>query len=241
MKQFQPTLNVERLDIVGYLVAEMANEVVANDMLGVADGLLRFWTDCVFPKIGHQVMLRQRRKLEAGRYLFLIDPNNQDKPVHLSPGVPLTGKIPQEAHGQGGYGQDSYAPPGFEPPGGQAYGDDDFVSRGRPPRSGLSGPGRRGPQQGSPHRLGNTRMVLYLAASVIGVVLIVLLVLHLTKSGGNSPPAAGSSTPTARTTATAGASSSSFALTQAADIGTYPLNTAATKEYGTIAVNKAAP
>jgi hypothetical protein len=153
-------------------------------------------------------------------------------------GSPQAG-YPQEAYGPGGYGQDPYAPPGFEPPGGQAYGDDDFASRGLPPRSGLSG-GRRGPDQGSPHRLGSTRMVLYLAASVIGVILIVLLVLHLTKSGGSSS-AGGSSTPTASTSATAGGTASSFTLTQPADVGTYPLNTAATKEFSAIAVTKAVP
>ena len=147
---------------------------------------------------------------------------------------------PQEDYGQGGYGQDSYVPPGFEPPGGQAYGDDDFASRGRPPRSGLSGPERRGPDQGSPHRPGNTRMILYLVASVIGVILIVLLVLHLTKSGGASP-AAGSSTPTASSTGTAGGAGFRYVLTQAAEVGTYPLNTAATKEFSTIAVTKAVP
>jgi hypothetical protein len=155
------------------------------------------------------------------------------------PGSPQAG-YPQEAYGQGGYGQDSYAQPGFEPLGGHPYGDDDFASRGRPPRSGLTGPGRPGLDQGSPHRLGNIRMILYLAASVIGVILIVLLVLHLTKSGGKSP-ASGSSTPTARATATAGGAGSRYALTQAATVGTYPLNTAATREFGTIAVNKATP
>jgi hypothetical protein len=154
-------------------------------------------------------------------------------------GSPQVGS-PQETYGQGGYGQDSYAPPGFEQPGGQAYGDDDFASHGRPPRSGPSGPGQRGPGRGSPRRLGGTRMILYLAASVIGVVLVVLLVLQLTKSGGNTQ-AGGSSTPTARTTATASGAGSSFGLTQAAAVGTYPLNTAATKEFSTIAVNKATP
>ena len=86
-------------------------------------------------------------------------------------------------------------------------------------------------------------MILYLAASVIGVILIVLLALHLTKSGGRSQPS-GSSTPTVRATATAGGAGgagSRYVLTQAAAVGTYPLNTAATKEFGTIAVNKAVP
>jgi hypothetical protein len=83
-------------------------------------------------------------------------------------------------------------------------------------------------------------MILYLAAAVIGVVLVVLLVLHLTKNSGNTQ-AGGSSTPTARTTATAGGAGSSYGLTQAAAVGTYPLNTAATKEFSTIAVNKATP
>jgi len=83
-------------------------------------------------------------------------------------------------------------------------------------------------------------MILYLVASVIGVVLVVLLVLHLTKSSGNAK-AGGTSTPTARTTATASGAGSSYGLTQAAAVGTYPLNTAATKEFSTIAVNKATP
>ena len=83
-------------------------------------------------------------------------------------------------------------------------------------------------------------MILYLAASVIGVVLVVLLVLHLTKSGGKTNPGA-TSTPTARTTATASGAGSSFGLTQPAAVGSYPLNTAATKEFSTIAVNKAVP
>jgi hypothetical protein len=83
-------------------------------------------------------------------------------------------------------------------------------------------------------------MILYLAASVLGVVLVVLLVLHLTQSGGKSQ-AGGASTPTARTTATAGSAGSGYGLTQAAAVGTYPLNTAATKEFSTIAVSKATP
>jgi len=83
-------------------------------------------------------------------------------------------------------------------------------------------------------------MILYLVAAVIGVVLVVLLVLQLTKNGGNSQ-AGGASTPTARTTATAGGAGSSYGLTQAAAVGTYPLNTAATKEFSTIAVSKATP
>src|SRR5205807_6242071 len=79
---------------------------------------------------------------------------------------------------QSGYGQDAYGQPGFEQPGGPGYDDDDTASLGRAPLS-RSGPPR------SPQRLAGVRMVLYLAASVLGVVVIVYLVIHLTKSGAN--------------------------------------------------------
>ncbi len=71
-------------------------------------------------------------------------------------------------------------------------------------------------------------MVLYLAASVIGVVVIVYLVIHLTKSGANSS-AGGSSTPSTGTTAGARGPVTGYVFTQAAKVGKFPLNKAATK------------
>ncbi len=83
-------------------------------------------------------------------------------------------------------------------------------------------------------------MVIYLAACVIGVVLIVYLVIHLTKSGGNSA-ASGSSTPSTGTSATARATPSDYVLHQAAQVGTYPLNTAETSHFASILESQAAP
>ena len=91
----------------------------------------------------------------------------------------------QDANGAGGYSQDAaYVRPGPGQPGGAPPGGDDIPAAGTSPRSG-------GPR--SAQRLGGIRMVLYLLASVVGVVVIVLLVVHLTKTGSNSP-AAGSPT-----------------------------------------------
>jgi hypothetical protein len=135
--------------------------------------------------------------------------------------------------GQGGYGQDAYGQPGFEQPGSPGYDDDDTTSLGRAPRS-RSGPPR------SPQRLAGARMVLYLAASVIGVVVIVYLVIHLTKSGANNP-AAGSSTPSTGTTAAARGPVTGYAFTQAAEVGRFPLNKAATKLATPLAESKSAP
>ncbi len=155
-------------------------------------------------------------------------------PPGATPGSPPAG-FPQDVYGQGGYNQDSYAPPGFEQPSGPGY-DDDLPSRGRPPRSGLSGSG----QLGSPHRLSRVRMVLYLAASVIGVVLIVYLVVHMTKSGTNSA-ASGSSTPSTGATAKAKATASAYVLTPAAKVGNYPLNTTVTHHFASILESQSAP
>jgi hypothetical protein len=70
-------------------------------------------------------------------------------------------------------------------------------------------------------------MVLYLLSSVVGVVVIVLLVVHLTKTGTNSTPTGGS-TPSTGTTAAA-APATKYVLTAAPKAGSYPLNSAATR------------
>ena len=81
-------------------------------------------------------------------------------------------------------------------------------------------------------------MVLYLLASVVGVVVIVLLVVHLTKTGTNSP-AAGSSTPAS--TSTAGAQSGSlYVLAAAPSAGSYKLSATATRAYSRQAKNQIA-
>jgi hypothetical protein len=82
-------------------------------------------------------------------------------------------------------------------------------------------------------------MVLYLAASVVGVVVIVYLVIHLTKSGANNP-ATGSSTPSTGTTAAAGGPGTGFVFTQAAAVGKFPLNKAATNLATPLAVSQSA-
>ncbi len=155
-----------------------------------------------------------------------------------APGSPPAG-YPQDVYGQGGYNQDSYVQPGFEQPSGPGYGDDDLPSRGRPPRSGLPGPGQPGPGR-SPYRLSRARMVIYLAASVIGVVLIVYLVVHLTKSGTDNA-ASGTSTPTMGATAKAKATPAAYTLTAAGKVGSYPLNTAVTSHYASILENQSEP
>ncbi len=83
-------------------------------------------------------------------------------------------------------------------------------------------------------------MALYLAAAVVGVVVIVYLVLQLTKSSPNSA-AGGPSTPSHGTTAPAAVPASGFVVTQAASVGPYPLNKAATTEYTAGALQQSAP
>jgi hypothetical protein len=136
----------------------------------------------------------------------------------------------QDAYAPAGYGPDSYGQPGFEPPAGAGF-DDGGV--GAPGRGGRS---RSGPRSGArpPQRLGGLRMVLYLAASVIGVVVIVFLVIYLTKSGGSNA-ASGSSTPTGAATAGGANGANGYVLTQAAKVGTFPLNKAVTKEVSSTA------
>ena len=82
-------------------------------------------------------------------------------------------------------------------------------------------------------------MAAYLLASVIGVVVIVLLVVRLTKTGADSP-AAGSS-PSATTPTAAAGPASRYVFTAASTAGPYKLNSAATKDFGTLAENRAAP
>jgi hypothetical protein len=68
------------------------------------------------------------------------------------------------------------------------------------------------------------RMVLYLAAAVIGVAAIVFLVIHLAKSGSGTA-ASGTSTPGSTATAGGGAAAGqAYVLQQAASVGKYPLN-----------------
>jgi hypothetical protein len=178
----------------------------------------------------------------------------------------------QDAYGDhGGYGPDGYGPQGFEQQGFEQQGfeqqgfeqqgfeqqgfeqqgfeqpsagvgpgyDDDFASGGRAPRS-RPGSSRSGPR--TPQRLSAARMVLYLAASVVGVVVIVFLVIHLAKSGG-STPAGGTPTTsaTASTSPTATGQVSSYAFKQASSVGSYPLNQAAVNDLATAAKNQSAP
>ena len=103
------------------------------------------------------------------------------------------------------------------------------------PEPGLPRSGQRPPRQ-----IGGIRMALYLAAAVVGVVVIVYLVVHLTKSGSNSA-ASGTSTPSKSTTTTAAAAPvTDYVVTQAANVGPYPLNKAATTEYTAGALNQSA-
>jgi hypothetical protein len=139
----------------------------------------------------------------------------------------------QDVHGTGGYTPDSYAQPGFEQP----YGDDDLhpsTPPGSPPR------GSRTAQRGAPQRLGGIRMVLYLLSSVVGVVVIVLLVVHLTKTGTNSA-ASGGSTPSTSAPAGGAAPAQKYTLKAASKAGPLTLNAAATRSFSTLAEGQAAP
>jgi hypothetical protein len=83
-------------------------------------------------------------------------------------------------------------------------------------------------------------MVLYLLSSVVGVVVIVLLVVHLTKTGTNST-ATGGSTPSTGTTPTAAAGpATKYLLKAAPKAGSFALNSAATRSFSTLAQNQAA-
>ena len=83
-------------------------------------------------------------------------------------------------------------------------------------------------------------MVLYLLASVVGVVVIVLLVVHLTKTGTNSP-ATGSTPSTGSTSAGAAGTAGQYVFTAAPKAGTFALSTAATRTFTHQAQTAAAP
>ncbi len=82
-------------------------------------------------------------------------------------------------------------------------------------------------------------MVLYLGASVLGVIVIVLLVVRLSKSGSDSTTGGSTTPPT--TSSTAAVTPSSFTLVQAPKVDNkYPLNLAAARTSTTLAANKTA-
>ena len=84
-------------------------------------------------------------------------------------------------------------------------------------------------------------MVAYLAASVIGVVLIVFLVVHLTKGSTKSPAGRHHADPRDHRHRRRWRDHQGFVFTQAAKVGTYPLNQAATTEFASAALKQAAP
>ena len=79
-------------------------------------------------------------------------------------------------------------------------------------------------------------MALYLAAAVVGVIVIVFVVVQLTKSGSNKA-ATGSSTPSTGTTAAARGATNDYVFTQAAKVGNFPLNKTATKTFTSAALS----
>ncbi len=86
-------------------------------------------------------------------------------------------------------------------------------------------------------------MIAYLAAAVVAVILIVFLVVHfVTKSGGKASPGA-TNRPSSGTTSNAPVHSNtaSYAITQPAKVGNYPLNRAATTEFTSAVEKQAAP
>ena len=79
-------------------------------------------------------------------------------------------------------------------------------------------------------------MALYLAAAVVGVIVIVFVVVQLTKSGSNKA-ATGSSTPSTGTTTAARGATNGYVITQAAGVGSFPLNKTETRAFGSAALN----
>jgi hypothetical protein len=131
------------------------------------------------------------------------------------PGYPRAGYAP-DGPAAGGLVADDHPRPGhggFEP----------RAPRGREGRRGRPAPRRARP---APNR---TRTLVYLAGSVLGVVLIVFLVIHLTRSGGGSPAGAASA-PSASASAGSVAPTAAYRLTTPARIGKFPLNRAATAD-----------
>ncbi len=160
------------------------------------------------------------------------------QPGYSQPGYPQNGYsqdgYPQDGYRQDGYGRDPYAQPSFEPAADPAL-DDAGVPPGRPSRSGAprSGGGQRQP------RLSGAKMVLYLGASILGVIVIVLLVVRLSKSGSNSTTGGSTTSPT--TSSTAAAPPTSFVLVRAPKVDNkYPLNLTAARTSTTLAANKTA-
>jgi hypothetical protein len=147
--------------------------------------------------------------------------------VPTAPGAPGQDGYPQDPYTQDPYGPAGYGQQGFEQPAGPGYDDDHVAARGRAPRS-RSGPPRSGPR--SAQQLAGARMALYLAAAVVGVVVIVFLVIHLAKSGANKA-ATGSSTPSTGPTAATGSNgTNAYVFTKAAKVGSFTLNKAATTQ-----------
>src|SRR5579875_2754057 len=131
------------------------------------------------------------------------------------PGYPRAGYAP-DGQAAGGLVADDHPRPGhggFEP----------HAPCGREGRRGRPAPRRARP---APNR---TRTLVYLAGSVLGVVLIVFLVIHLTRSGGGSPAGA-ASTPSASASAGSVAPTAAYRLTTPSRIGKFPLNRAATAD-----------
>ncbi|MGH3420103.1 MAG: AMP-binding protein, partial [Streptosporangiaceae bacterium] len=129
------------------------------------------------------------------------------------------------------------ADPAAAGPAGRQYGQDASPSTpARPPRSGSARSGQR-----STPRMSGIRMILYLAGAVIGVVLIVLLVVHLTKNAPSTPAAGAGSTPTGSSSApTASASKVKYTLITPVTTGTYQLNTTATTDFSQAGKTRAA-
>jgi len=59
---FQPSLNIERLDVFRDFVTKARNEVGAHDMLDVTGRIRRLRAHSIGPEIGLKVMLRQEVK-----------------------------------------------------------------------------------------------------------------------------------------------------------------------------------
>jgi hypothetical protein len=155
----------------------------------------------------------------------------------------------QAGYTQEGYRQDPYAEPGPDPNAGpqygqqygQDYGQDAFSAPGRQPRSSRPGSSRSGSSrsgQRAAQGLSGIRMILYLAGAVIGVVLIVLLVVHLSKSGSNTGTGG---TPTGSSGAPAAtASTAKYVLTTPTAAGPYQLNLTATRDFSKLAQSRVA-
>ena len=148
----------------------------------------------------------------------------------------------QDPYGQDGYAADPYAQPGLDPSAGQQYGQqygqDASPVPGRQPRSRSSRSGSSRSGQRPTPGMSGIRMILYLAGAVIGVVLIVLLVVHLSKSGSGTgtagTPTGSSSAPSATGTAV------KYTLTAPAMAGPYQLNPTATKDFSNRGERRAA-